>query len=401
MRRRRSIFERKGNLGAVEGWKAEAVKVVAISDGSVPRNAILHAFASENWCYASHSQWDVFEEKFKTIDIDGEPVIVDVKATKSSNLFELAREKNVDVFMTCFSVANPRYFENIRFKLVPEMQKHHPHAVIVLIGVKADLKLEQFEVFKNPEKKVVSSLDGEFLAAVTFSHAYWELSSFTQASTMPCFADAAQEVLRRRRFAVVRQHKYRDSPSSSSSGRSTDNHPSELFQPNREKWNPFQSLAFKGPASKVWDQLEAGESWRIFTSDGWGRSLLHIAAEAGNTETVRAFLEHPKFDNNLTDARGMTGEDAVFENGVIGVVDQLAAQRNRLPPPDTDEEDPRAARPAAARAFELTVGGHHQLPDVDALNVRLLPAADFLAHGRLPDYRGCQEALVSANSLCG
>ena len=45
-----------------------------------------------------------------------------------------------DVFLVCFSVANPTSFENIRSKWWPEIQQHAPGCPFILVGTKGDLR---------------------------------------------------------------------------------------------------------------------------------------------------------------------------------------------------------------------------------------------------------------------
>ena len=45
-----------------------------------------------------------------------------------------------NVFLICFSTANPASFENVKAKWLPEVKSHCPNVPIMLVGTQMDLR---------------------------------------------------------------------------------------------------------------------------------------------------------------------------------------------------------------------------------------------------------------------
>lgn len=50
---------------------------------------------------------------------------------------------DTDVFLICFSIANPVSYKNVQEKWVPEIRHYCPNAPIVLVGTMSDLRSDK------------------------------------------------------------------------------------------------------------------------------------------------------------------------------------------------------------------------------------------------------------------
>ena len=48
--------------------------------------------------------------------------------------------REANVFLLCFSVVEEASFQNLGSKWLPELQHHTPDAVVILVGLKSDLR---------------------------------------------------------------------------------------------------------------------------------------------------------------------------------------------------------------------------------------------------------------------
>ncbi|CAM9108620.1 unnamed protein product, partial [Heterosigma akashiwo] len=127
--------------------------------------------------------------------------------------------------------------------------------------------------------------------------------------------------------------------------------------------------------------LPAGKGSNARTA-GRGESLLHLAARAGNAAAVLHLYRDPGYNNDLQDAAGTTGADAVFASGVVGALPAIIADRTGT----SSKQDLAQGFVAAASQY---------LPDV-GLGGAPAPLAFFLAAGELPHYDRCLEHHVTA-----
>ena len=57
-----------------------------------------------------------------------------------------------DVFLVCFSATSNASLSNVESKWIPELNRHCPGAPIILVGTKADLREDPFELERLKEK---------------------------------------------------------------------------------------------------------------------------------------------------------------------------------------------------------------------------------------------------------
>ncbi|CAM9108542.1 unnamed protein product, partial [Heterosigma akashiwo] len=180
----------------------ESVRIIPISDGSVPKTHILYGYVT------AEDQWPleyipiVFDNYSQPVSIDGEQINLSIWDTAGQEEYDRLRTLSypgTDVFMFCFSVVKPDSFDNLRDKWLPEIRQHCPEAILMLVGCKNDLRFTLFNKFQNQERKFVTSDEGEYMAAVLGAHGYFEVPSFHHSKVAPIFHEGAREALRRRR----------------------------------------------------------------------------------------------------------------------------------------------------------------------------------------------------------
>ncbi|KAF8463784.1 P-loop containing nucleoside triphosphate hydrolase protein, partial [Gautieria morchelliformis] len=57
-----------------------------------------------------------------------------------------------DVFLLCFSLANPQSYGNVKTKWFPEVNHHAPHASVILVGTQLDLRDDPATIEKLRER---------------------------------------------------------------------------------------------------------------------------------------------------------------------------------------------------------------------------------------------------------
>lgn len=99
---------------------------------------------------------------------------------------------DTDVFLICFSVANPTSFHNVQDKWLPEVRLHKPEVPVILIGTQCDLKhdvkvLIDLAQFKE---QPVSVDEAKKYADKICAVKYIECSSLTQKNLKDVFDSA-------------------------------------------------------------------------------------------------------------------------------------------------------------------------------------------------------------------
>lgn len=105
-----------------------------------------------------------------------------------------------DVFLVCFSTADPNSFHNIRSKWYPEIYHHAPGVPIVLVGTKTDLREEEIiKEAKDPGRKrstsrwgrpYITTEEGTKLAKDIRAASYQECSSLKLKGVVRVFHEA-------------------------------------------------------------------------------------------------------------------------------------------------------------------------------------------------------------------
>ena len=84
------------------------------------------------------------------MNISGERSMIslDLWDTAGQEEFDRLRHlayRDTDIFLLCFSVVEPSSFKNLQSRWLPEIQHHSSDALIILIGLKCDLRSDDKE----------------------------------------------------------------------------------------------------------------------------------------------------------------------------------------------------------------------------------------------------------------
>jgi len=119
----------------------KSIKCVIVGDDGVGKTCLLITYVSNT--FPSENLPVVFDNTSMNITFEGKQVNLGLWDTAGGGDFDRLRPLSyptTDVFMICFSIADPRSFENVREKWLPEISHHCPNIPIILVGTKTDLR---------------------------------------------------------------------------------------------------------------------------------------------------------------------------------------------------------------------------------------------------------------------
>lgn len=154
------------------------VKCVIIGDGAVGKTSMLASYV--NNIFSEKYVPTVFENFDTSTICDDTPVLLSLWDTGGKADYDYLRPisyHNTDVFIICYSIANPESLENIRTKWVPEIINYSRDVPFIIVGTQSDLKNDQMELenHNHVSKKKVSKIANTLGAA-----AVMECSAKTQ-----------------------------------------------------------------------------------------------------------------------------------------------------------------------------------------------------------------------------
>lgn len=103
-----------------------------------------------------------------------------------------------DVFMVCFSLADPESFDNASKIWIPEIKHHCGEDVkFFIVGTKEDLRrdVKTVKALKDKGQKPVTKEQGEKLAKKTGAQGYLECSALTQKGLKNVFNEVIMSVV--------------------------------------------------------------------------------------------------------------------------------------------------------------------------------------------------------------
>lgn len=99
---------------------------------------------------------------------------------------------DTDVFVVCFSVESRSSFENVKSKWVPEVRKHRPQGLLILVGTKKDLLNDPkiLAGLKNKGESPISQPEAEKMAKDIGAAKYMPCSAKTNDGVKDVFDEA-------------------------------------------------------------------------------------------------------------------------------------------------------------------------------------------------------------------
>eukprot|EP00051_Salpingoeca_urceolata_P000055 m.32601 g.32601 ORF g.32601 m.32601 type:complete len:119 (-) comp10074_c0_seq2:421-777(-) len=105
------------------GAQQQHIQCVAVGDSQAGKTALLAAYTTNRF----HSDpLSVFRNQSVTIVVDQEPMILELFDTPGQEEYDSLRPMaypNADVFLVCFSIANPQSLAHVREKVRQDCQR--------------------------------------------------------------------------------------------------------------------------------------------------------------------------------------------------------------------------------------------------------------------------------------
>ncbi|KAL8603613.1 hypothetical protein ACOMHN_005555 [Nucella lapillus] len=117
-------------------------KCVIVGDGGVGKTSMLIRYVNDDFlteymptCFDSYSVPVDMGDRHCSL------VLIDTAGQETYDRLRTLSYYNTDVFVVCFSVANPDSYLNVRSRWVPELHAYRPGTPFLLVGTQADLRL--------------------------------------------------------------------------------------------------------------------------------------------------------------------------------------------------------------------------------------------------------------------
>ncbi|XP_044005703.1 ras-related C3 botulinum toxin substrate 1-like [Aphidius gifuensis] len=137
----------------------------------------------------------IFDNKIVDVMVDGKPIEFFLRNTSGEEDFKYLRPMSYpgnDVFIICFSLVDPKSFENVKAIWYPELHRHCPATPIILVGTKLDLLEDEETIKKLKDKKIepITYPQGLAMAKEIGAVKYMECSAFTKQGLEAVFEKA-------------------------------------------------------------------------------------------------------------------------------------------------------------------------------------------------------------------
>jgi len=134
-----------------EAGDSPAIKIVVVGDGAVGKTCLLICYTRNE--FPKTYVPTVFDNSTKqvSLDINGTDHKVSLDLWDTAGQEELDRirylsYRDTHIVLLCFSVVSLSSFENISQKWIPEIKHHAPDALLLLVGLKSDLRKQAQEL---------------------------------------------------------------------------------------------------------------------------------------------------------------------------------------------------------------------------------------------------------------
>lgn len=169
------------------------VKVVVIGDAEIGKTCLLISYRSKS----SQSLPSIFNgiTVNKTITINNQQTMVNINLCDSSteeqyNQFRIKSYKNCDICLVCFNIFSLTSLQNIGTIWIPEIQKYAPNSLIILIGLKCDLRGNE----KYKETEITPEIIKEYQTKYNIIH-YIETSALRKININQAFEIGIEKLL--------------------------------------------------------------------------------------------------------------------------------------------------------------------------------------------------------------
>ena len=171
----------------------QTLKCVVVGDGAVGKTSLLVCYTTNK--FPSDYVPTVFDNYTGTVQYKGEPYTLGLFDTAGQEDYNRVRPlayPQTDVFLVCFSIANPSSFENVSHQWIPEISQYGKNAPFILVGLQVDLRdnPKTIEKLSKNAKRPISYDRGLQLAKRHNAAKYVECSALKQTGVVDVFNEA-------------------------------------------------------------------------------------------------------------------------------------------------------------------------------------------------------------------
>ena len=191
----------------------KSIKCVVVGDGAVGKTCLLISYTTDT--FPSGYIPTVFDSYAVIVMIDGEPIRIGLWDTAGQDDYDRLRPLSypeTDIFLVCFSIANPDSYKNVPERWYPEVSHHAPGVPVVLVGTKVDQRDDEeiINSLKRRDMVPISRAQGLKLAKDISAVKYIECSAVTRKGVKETFDEAVRVALnppkiehKRKKFCIL------------------------------------------------------------------------------------------------------------------------------------------------------------------------------------------------------
>lgn len=181
----------------------DSLKVVAVGDGGAGKTSLLTRFLHNR--FSSDYVPTVFEESCRdlTLPDSGRTATLQLWDTAGQEAYSQTRPivyKRSDIFILCYSIAQPDALDNVRLVWSPELRRHCPAASVFLVGTKLDLASDAGTIMRLRARgqEPIGTRRGQAMAKTIQAQGHLECSALSGENVQLVFERAIDAHWRRK-----------------------------------------------------------------------------------------------------------------------------------------------------------------------------------------------------------
>lgn len=174
------------------------IKLVLVGESGVGKTSFLYLSSSNSFSTEVLPVWEV---KQIIVKWNSQSIEVELWEAGAGDKYKQIRSlayTETDVFMICYSVADPESFEKVETYWMADIKKEYPDTPIVLVGLQIDKRNDKIliENLSNIGKKMITSEDGIQMAIKIGAYGYLEVSSLEKIGLKEVFDKVIESCLK-------------------------------------------------------------------------------------------------------------------------------------------------------------------------------------------------------------